>query len=144
MAWISLSRTWSTGSTTTTSRKLQKRKTEYLRLQADPRLKQNQEDFQLLAHLQGLYLVLKENGLILSQELNSIKLTQWQKNKHSFSTRRRRSYTAGQCTNSEQFLRVHLSRPGCAINLHSITNSGLILGGQNLRRYSFTSRELHA
>ena len=43
------------------------------------RQKQNQEDFQLLAHLQGLYLFLKENGLILNQELHSIKLTQWQK-----------------------------------------------------------------
>ena len=43
------------------------------------RQKQNQEDLQLLAHLQGLYLFLKENGLILNQELHSIKLTQWQK-----------------------------------------------------------------
>ena len=39
-----------------------------------------QEDFQLLAHLQGLYLFLKEHGLILNQELISNKLTQWQKN----------------------------------------------------------------
>ena len=43
------------------------------------RVKQNQEDLQLLAHLQGLYLSLKEHGLILNQELNSIKLAQWQK-----------------------------------------------------------------
>ena len=42
-----------------------------MRLQADPRLKQNQEDLQLLAHLQGLYLFSKEYGLILNQELNS-------------------------------------------------------------------------
>ena len=54
-------------------------KTKYLRSQADPRLKQNRGDPQLLVHLQGLYPFLKENGLILNQELNSIKLTQWQK-----------------------------------------------------------------
>ena len=41
------------------------------------RIKQNREDLQLLAHLQGLYLFLKEYGLILNQELNSIKHTQW-------------------------------------------------------------------
>ena len=57
---------------------LQQRR-KYLRLQADPRLKQNQVDLQLLAHLQGLYLFVKEFGLILNQELNSIKHTQWQK-----------------------------------------------------------------
>ena len=51
----------------------------YLLLQADQRLKQNQEDLPLVAHLQGLYLFLKEHGLILHQELNSIKRTQWQK-----------------------------------------------------------------
>ena len=63
----------------TTSRRPLQRRRKYLRLQADPRLKQNQEDLQLLAHLQGLYPFLKEHGLILNQELNSIKLTQWQK-----------------------------------------------------------------
>ena len=42
-------------------------------------LKQNQEDLQHLAHLQGLYLFSREYGLVLNQELNSIKLTQWQK-----------------------------------------------------------------
>ena len=31
----------------------------YLCLQADPRLKQNRGDFQLLAHLEGLYLFLE-------------------------------------------------------------------------------------
>ena len=50
-----------------------------LRLQANPRLKQNQEDLQLLAHLQELYLFVKECGLILNQELNPIKRTQGQK-----------------------------------------------------------------
>ena len=40
-------------------------------MQADPWLKQNREDLPVLAHLQGLYLFLKEHGLILNQELNS-------------------------------------------------------------------------
>ena len=47
-----------------------------MRLQADPRLKQNQEDLQLLAHVQGQYLFLKEHGLILNQEPSG------KKNKH--------------------------------------------------------------
>ena len=38
----------------------------YLLLQADQRLKQNQEDLPLLAHLQELYLLVKEDGLIQS------------------------------------------------------------------------------
>ena len=54
MDWISLSRTWATRRTTTTSRKLLNWRRKYLRLQADQRLKQNREDLQLLAHLQGL------------------------------------------------------------------------------------------
>ena len=63
--------------TTTTSRKPLKRRRKYLRWQADPRQKQNQEDLQLLPHLQGLYLFLKEHGLLSSnQELNPIKFTQ--------------------------------------------------------------------
>ena len=48
-------------------------------MQADQRLKQNQEDLLLLAHPQGLYLFVKEYGLMLNQELNPIKRTQWQK-----------------------------------------------------------------
>ena len=36
-------------------------------------------DLPLLAHLRGLFLFMKEHGLILNQELNSIKRTQWQK-----------------------------------------------------------------
>ena len=51
----------------------------YLLLQAGQRLKQNQEYLPLLAHLQELYLFVKKYGLILNQELNSIKLIQWQK-----------------------------------------------------------------
>ena len=60
------------------SRKPLKRRRKYLRLQADPSAKQNRKDLQLLAHLQGPYLFLKEHGLILNQELNSMMRTQWQ------------------------------------------------------------------
>ena len=38
------------------SRRPLQRRRKYLRLQADPRLKQNQEDLQLLAHLQVSFL----------------------------------------------------------------------------------------
>ena len=38
----------------------------YLLLRADPRLKENQEDLQLLAHEQELYLFVRENGMILN------------------------------------------------------------------------------
>ena len=79
MAWTSWSQTWSTRSTTTTSTKPPQRRRKHMRLQTESRLKQNREDLQLLAHLQGLYIFLIENGLILNQELNSIKRTQWQK-----------------------------------------------------------------
>ena len=51
----------------------------YLLLQADQRLKQNHEDLLLFVHLQELYLFVTEDGLILNQELNSVKHTQWQK-----------------------------------------------------------------
>ena len=90
MDWISWSRNWSTRSTMTSSRRSLRRRRKYWHLQADPRLKQNQEDLELLAHLPGLFLFLKEHGFILNQELNSIKLTQWEKSKHSSSTRRTR------------------------------------------------------
>ena len=61
----------------------------YLRLQADIKLKHKRADIPLLAHLQGLYIFLKENGLILNQELNSIKRTLWQtEHTHSSSTLR--------------------------------------------------------
>ena len=62
-----------TRSTMTTTGDLQRRR-KYLLVQAAPRLKQNQEDLQLLARLRGLHLFLIEHGLILNQELNSIKL----------------------------------------------------------------------
>ena len=42
-------------------------------------------------------------------------------------------FISGQCLNSERFLRVHLSYRMCN-NLHSIVNSGLIPGGQNLSK----------
>ena len=51
----------------------------YLLLQADQRPKQNHKDVLLPAHLQELYLFVKEYGLILNQELNPVKRTQWQK-----------------------------------------------------------------
>ena len=51
----------------------------YLLMQADQKLKQNQEDLLLLAHPQELYLFVKEYGRILNQELNPIKRTHWQK-----------------------------------------------------------------
>ena len=44
-------------------------------MQADQRLKQNHKDQLLLAHIQELYIFLKENGLILNQELNRISAT---------------------------------------------------------------------
>ena len=84
MAWTSWSQTWSTRSTTTTSRRLLQRRRKYLRLHTDPRLKQNRRDPQLLFHLQRWYLFLKGYGLILNQVLNSIKLTQWQKERTLF------------------------------------------------------------
>ena len=52
----------------------------YLLLQADQRLKQDHEDLPLLAQLQELYLLVKESGLILSQKLIRVSLTQCQNN----------------------------------------------------------------
>ena len=56
-------------------------KTEVFAFANRPKAKANREDFPLLAHLQGLFLF---HGLILNQELNSVKLTQWQKEKTLF------------------------------------------------------------
>ena len=70
----------STRNTMTTSRRPLQRRRKYLRLQADPRLKQNQEDLQLLAHLQQMFLSMKELGLILSQQIIRLSLTQCQNN----------------------------------------------------------------
>ena len=53
--------------------------TEVFAFASRSKAKTNREDLPLLAHLQGLYLFLKDNGLMLNQELNSIKRTQWQK-----------------------------------------------------------------
>ena len=88
-SWVRISLTdltWSTKSTTTSSRRPLIRTRKYLRwrrkyllLQADQRLKQNQEDLPLLAHLQELYQSVKEYGLKWNQELNSIKRSQWLK-----------------------------------------------------------------
>ena len=56
----------------------------HLLLRFDQRLKQNHEDVFLVAHLQELYLFVKEYGLTLNQELNSIKRTQWQRDETFF------------------------------------------------------------
>ena len=211
MDWTSWSLTWSTKRTTTTSRKPLRRRRKHLRwkrmyllLRADQRLKQNHEDVLLLAHLQDLYLSVKDLGLMLSQELVRISLTQCQigwvlffvmviylekkmerlnsgdkkddlrnKFEHSrhWSDEMRKSKMGGgggnkkifqYCTDSSgqeildlRALQGHSGRNlidptlsnkvlipdnffkyihhiGCAINLHSITNAGLIPGGQNL------------
>ena len=50
----------------------------YLLLRADQRLKQDHEDVFLPAHLQELFLSVKDLGLILSQKLFRLSLTQCQ------------------------------------------------------------------
>ena len=52
----------------------------YLLLRADQRLKQNHEDELLPAYLQELYLSVKDLGLILSQKIIRLSLTQCQNN----------------------------------------------------------------
>ena len=172
MDWTGWSQTWSTKSTTTTSRKPLKRRRKYLRwrrkylhMQANQRLKQNREDLPLLAHLQELYLFMKEHGLTLNQELNSrrtwsdliletqrwsseqiwalsmlvwwnveeyngkrrrqqekISILYWPvrtrnslpaSSSRSFRTQSHWSIITGQCVNSRQFLRLHLSHRVC-------------------------------
>ena len=77
MDWTSWSQTWSTKSTTTSRRPLRRSrknlrwKRMYLLLQADQRLKQDHEDLPLLAHLQELFLFVKEYGLILNHGTQS-------------------------------------------------------------------------
>ena len=86
MAWISLSRTWATRRTTTTtsrkplrcSSKILRWKRMYLLLRADQKLKQNHEDVLLLAHLQELFLSVKDLGLILSQKIIRLSLAKCQ------------------------------------------------------------------
>ena len=51
----------------------------------------------------------------------------------SFRTQSHWSYASGQCVNSGHFFE-YIYHIGCAINLHSITSSGLIPGGQNSSR----------
>ena len=60
MAWTNWSQTWATTGRTTTSRRPLQRRRKCLRLQNDPRLKLNQEDLQPLAHIQGLFLCVKD------------------------------------------------------------------------------------
>ena len=50
----------------------------------------------------------------------------------SFRTQSHRSFMTGQCFNSGHNFFEYIYHVGCAINLHSIMNSGLISGGQNL------------
>ena len=52
----------------------------YLLLRADQRLKQNHEDVLLLVHLQKLFLSVKDLGLILSQKIIRLSITQCQNN----------------------------------------------------------------
>ena len=92
-SWVRIShglnklvRTWTiTKRTTTTSRKplrcsskILRWKRMYLLSRADQRPKQNLEDVLLLAHLQVLYLSVKDLGLMWSQELIRLSLTQCQ------------------------------------------------------------------
>ena len=96
----------------------------YLLLRADQRLKRNHEDVLLLAHLQELYLSVKELGPMLNQKIirqssirtrNSLSPS----SSMSFRTQSHRSFNTGQCFNSERFLRVHLSHRMCnQLTLH--------------------------
>ena len=206
MAWINWSQTSSTRSTTTISRKPPQRRRKYLRLQADPRLKQNKEDLQLLVHLQGLFPILErawidiEPGAQIDQaypvakRINTLlrhgelpreedgaiefwRLKDDLQNKFEYSQnwsddvwKSKMARGGGNnnifqyCTDPSRqeilYLRAlegHSGRNpidptlqdnvlipinffeyvyhiGCSVNLHSITNSGLIPGGQNSSR----------
>ena len=177
-----------------------------MRLQADPRPKQNQEDLQLLVHLQGLYLFLKKTWIDVEPETQSnqaypvakiIKtllghgelppeddgaiefwcLKDDLRNRFEYSLfwsddvwknkmaggggiKKRFQYCTDPSGQEFLYLRAlqgysgrnpidpslqdnvlipdnffeYTYHIGCAINLHSITNSGLIPGGQNLGR----------
>ena len=87
-AWTNWPQTWSTRSTTTTSRRLLHRRRKHLRLQADPWLKQIQEDLPLLANLQRLHIFLKENGLTRIRSSIRSSVPSGKKDKHSSWTRR--------------------------------------------------------
>ena len=89
MAWTNWSQTWSTRSTKTTSRRHPQRWIrKYLLLQADQRPKQNREDLSLLAHLQELYLFVREMDWYWTRSWIRSSLPSGKQNKHSSSTRR--------------------------------------------------------
>ena len=84
MAWISWWRTWATRRTTTTRRKSLRWSSKnlrwkrmYLLLRADQRPRQNHEHI-LLPIYKKVYLSVKDLGLILSQKLIRLSLTQCQ------------------------------------------------------------------
>ena len=174
----------------------------YLLLRADQRLKQNHKDVLLPAHLQELYLPVKDLGLILSQKIirpvskqlstllrhgnlpreddgaiefwrfkndlrNEFEYSQhgsdeeWKNTKAGGGGNKKRfqycTDPSGQEILDLRALQGHPGRNlidpslqdnvlipndffeyiyhiGCAINLHSIMNSGLIPGGQNLSK----------
>ena len=196
----------STGSTTTTSRRPPQRRLKYLRLQANPRLKQNQEDFQPLcsssttvpilertwidiepgAQFDQAYPVAKRintllrHGELPREEDGAIefwRLKDALQNKFEYSqywsddvwkskmvggggNKKRFKYCTDPSGQEFLYLRAlpgHSGRNlivpslqgnvlipnnlfeyiypiGCAVNLQSITNSGLIAGGQNSSR----------
>ena len=66
------------GMKTSHKKKENKRKAKYASSSLG-QTRQNQENLQQIVHLQGPHFFLKEHRLIFSQELNSIELTQWQK-----------------------------------------------------------------
>ena len=219
MDWTSWSRTWSTKSTTTTCRKpLRLRwslknsrwKRMYLLLRADQRPKQNHEDVLLLAHLQELYLSVKdfwadiepgtysniafpvskrlttllrhdhlprkEDGAIEFWRFKDCLRNEFENSQHWSGEMWKSKMSGGggikkwfqYCTDSSgqeilylRALQGHSKRNpidpslqdnvlipenffeyiylfGCSIKLHSITNSGLIPGGQNLGKETQT------
>ena len=87
MAWTNWSQTWSTRSTTTTSKRPLQRRRKYLRLQA-PKLKQNREDHQLLAHFQRLSSSWKKMDWYWTKNSDRSSLPSGKKNEHSSSTLR--------------------------------------------------------
>ena len=116
----------------------------YLLLRADQRPKQNHEDLLLPAHLQGLYLSVKDLGLILSQKLIPLALTQCQNDCVLFFVMVIYFEKMMERLNFDPSVQYNVLIPnnffeyfyhvGFAINSHSITNSGLIPGGQNLSK----------
>ena len=122
----SWSQTWSTKSTATTNRKLLKRRQKCLLLQADQRLKQNQEDLPLL---EGFNTV-DPSG----QEILYFRALQGHSGRNPIEPSPQDNVFIPN-NFIEYFYHI-----GCAVSLHSITNSGLITGDNILagkdRRYS--------